>query len=61
MRPITLIKVLIKWYKNNYDFAKTLEITRSELEKMEESVRKSSMRNDKFELIRLEEWMREKV
>ncbi|MCB0855533.1 MAG: tetratricopeptide repeat protein [Bacteroidetes bacterium] len=61
MRPITLTKVLIKWYKNNYDFAKTLEITRSELEKMEESVRKSSMRNDKFELIRLEEWMREKV
>jgi tetratricopeptide (TPR) repeat protein len=60
-RPITLIKVLIKWYKNNYDFEKTLTLTQDELSKMEENILSSSMRNDKFELIRLEEWMKTKI
>ena len=61
IRPVTLIKMLIKWYKNSYDFKKTIELTEQELEKIESQTTNPAIKNDKSELIKLEEWMKEKV
>lgn len=57
-RPISLVKVMMKWYKNNYDFEKTLAGTKSQLEELNALQASNPPGNPDQELIQLETWMR---
>lgn len=56
-RPVILIKILMNWYKNSYQFEETLLAMQKELTDIKDHV----YQNDSFELIRLEDWMKEKT
>ena len=60
-RPITLIKILIKWYRKSYDFQSTLEHVGPELAVLESLEKEKTFLNSNFELIRLEHWMKDRV
>ncbi|WNJ20159.1 hypothetical protein [Pontibacter sp. G13] len=59
VRPSTLIRILIKWYKNSYDFNQTFEDSSDFLEKASQTLPSPYMPGNS-EFIRLEEWMRDK-
>lgn len=57
-RPISLTKVIMKWYKNNYDFQKTLAGTKAQLAELDALQALYPASNPDQELIRLDTWMR---
>ncbi len=57
-RPISLVKVMMKWHKNNYDFQKTLAGTKSQLKELNAMQALNPPGNPDQELIQLETWMR---
>lgn len=60
VRPITLIKILMRWYKLSYQFDETLKSVKSELETLKAFHKDQANRNSGFELIKLESWMKKK-
>lgn len=58
IRPVFLIKILMKWYKNNYAFAQTLSEIQQEIDLQKNP---ANYFHDNSELIRLEDWMAQKV
>ena len=60
-RPSTLIKILIDWYKCNYNFKQTLETAESKFKELADFHVIVPFKTMDFELIRLENWMQGKV
>jgi hypothetical protein len=56
-RPISLVKILMKWHKNHYDFQKTLAGTKSQLAELHALQALQAPNNPDQELIQLETWM----
>ncbi len=60
IRPYALVQFLMQWYKNEYDFVKTLAKVEKYLPSPEEGEIQGHTFSS-FELIKLEEWMKEKA
>ncbi|MEM6261635.1 MAG: hypothetical protein AAGI38_03935 [Bacteroidota bacterium] len=59
-RPVALVKILMNWYKNHYDFTSTVEQVVPQLQKLDAIEADQPLRNTDFELIRFERWIQEK-
>jgi len=58
-RPLTLIKILMKWYRHNYNFGETVTDSKEEFDALEEYHKLYPFDTSDFELIRLEKWLLE--
>ena len=62
IRSMTLIKILMSWYKRSYDFEATFKVIRPELDKLNAfHADQPYLASSDFEMIRLEHWMKEKL
>ena len=58
-RPLTLIKILMKWYRHNYNFGETVIDSKVEFDALEDYHNLFPFDTSDFELIRLEKWLLE--
>ena len=59
-RSMILIRILMAWYRNDYQFGKTLNQIRPKLLELDAYHDDQPFRTSDFELIRLEQWMEQK-
>lgn len=59
-RPDYLVRLLIRWYRLNYNFAQTLEEFSQDIREQQAAMDPQGAIGPGFELIRLEDWMEQK-
>jgi hypothetical protein len=60
-RQQTLLQILMQWYKRNYDFVQTVASSKQKFKDLTQFHQKQPFDTSDLELVRLEEWMREKM
>ncbi|GAB4402468.1 MAG: hypothetical protein OHK0039_00520 [Bacteroidia bacterium] len=60
-RPKLLLRLLARWHKHQFDFAKTIEESATDLRALDRMPGGSVLHNPSIDLVRLEDWMKEKA